>query len=168
MLHSVELSVQQLLLVVCVLELPEDGHVDEVELLLHVEVALLVVLCSRQAFLHVPPQPLQVHVQVSLQRRQMLVHNGFDHPFLELVELLVWIVLAQAFHLADDPVHLLERVGKSAEGFVDSAVEATDLLEIGALRRDELWVLAQGWRTNLEGPALCTLPLLVSPSLGIG
>lgn len=130
-------------LVVGILELPEDGHVDEVELLLDVEVTLLVVLCSRQALLHMPPQSLQVNIQVPLQGRQMLVYHGLDHSFLELVELLVWIALAQAFHVAGDPVHLVECVGKFVEGVVNSAIEAVDVLEIGSLSRDELLVLTQ-------------------------
>lgn len=143
MLHAVELTVQQLLLVVCVLELPEDGHVDEIQLLLNVEMTLLVVLGRRQALLDMPPQSLQVNVEVSLQWRQMLVNHGLDHSFLDLVQLLVGILVAQASHVAGDPVQLMEHVGKSVERLVNSAVKAVDVLEVGPLSREELLVLSQ-------------------------
>jgi hypothetical protein len=110
-LHSVELTVQQLLLVVCVLELPEDGHIDEIELLLDVEVALLVVLCRRQALLDMPPEPLEVHVEIPLQWRQVLMHYALYHPSLELVELLICVRLTQALHVTGGSVDLVECIG---------------------------------------------------------
>lgn len=101
------------------------------------------VLCSRQALLDVPPQSLQVNIEVSLQWRQMLVNHGLDHSSLDLVQFLIGILVAQALHVAGDPVQLVEHIGKSVEGLVNSAVKAVDVLEISPLGREELLVLTQ-------------------------
>ena len=85
-LHSLELTVKQVLLNVRVLELTENGDIDEVQLLLDAHVLIVEFLLLSHAFLQMLSQSLQVNIEVSLDWSQLFNDYLFDHSSAEVID----------------------------------------------------------------------------------
>ena len=115
-LHSLKLPIKQLILIVRVLELSENGYVHLVDLRLGLLVQSRMLLGSRHAFFDVFPKLLKINIHISSDRRHLLIKHLFDEPSLDSIQFLAWIHIVNGIYFV---IEVIDLFLASVEGFLE-------------------------------------------------